>query len=187
MVRRNGKHAADSPRQPTQYTGRGARSQPNQPPGRAGSRRLAQLRLQARSWRQLTILLNRYEATGGVSRPPLLGVGGLMSSVDLVLLAAAATALAIAAVCAVRGMRAAAALRAQQAMLRGALDVAGAEAIEGVVEALIAARRQVAGVSALAPAVEELAERHARLLDAVNARDSVGVSAQDALKTAIAA
>jgi methyl-accepting chemotaxis protein len=109
-----------------------------------------------------------------------------MSALDLVLLAAAAASLAIAAVCLVRALRAGAALKAQQAMLRGALDVAGADALEGVVEALIAARRQVAGVTALAPAVEELAERHARLLDAVNARDSVGVSAQDALKTVIA-
>ncbi|HEX3464594.1 MAG TPA: methyl-accepting chemotaxis protein [Candidatus Elarobacter sp.] len=109
-----------------------------------------------------------------------------MSTLDLVLAVVAALAAAGAAACLVAYRRMDADLRAQRATLRGALDVAGTETLEGVVEALIDARRRTEAVAALAPAVDELAERHRRIADAVNARDAVGTAAQDALKTALA-
>ncbi len=109
-----------------------------------------------------------------------------MSSLDSVLVALAAAALVAAALAFVAYRRADADLRAQRATLRGALDVAGSDALEGLVEALIDARRRSEAVAALAPAVDELAERQRRIADAVNARDAVGTTAQEALKTALA-
>ncbi|HTD32915.1 MAG TPA: methyl-accepting chemotaxis protein [Candidatus Elarobacter sp.] len=109
-----------------------------------------------------------------------------MSTLDAVLAVAAAAAAVGAVIALLAYRRADAALRAQQATLRGALDVAGAEALEDVVEALVDARRRSEGIAALAPAVDELAERQQRIADAVNARDAVGTKAQDALKAALA-
>src|SRR5665213_280443 len=70
-------------------------------------------------------------------------------------------------------------------MLRGALDVAGAAAIEDIVAALIDGRRRTGAIAALGPAVDELAERSGRMVEAVSRRDAVGTSAQNALHTAI--
>ena len=103
--------------------------------------------------------------------------------IGLIVIAAALACAAAAALLALR--RIAAAAHAQRAMLRGALDVAGAAAIEDLVAALIDGRRRTEGIAAMAPAVDELAERHQRLIDAVNQRDAVGTSAQNALHTAI--
>ncbi|HEY0613741.1 MAG TPA: methyl-accepting chemotaxis protein [Candidatus Elarobacter sp.] len=108
-----------------------------------------------------------------------------MSWFDVFWIAAAVLATALAATAALAYRRASSALKAQQAMLQGALDVAGAVSIEDVVAALIEARRRSDAVTALAPAVDELAERHARMIEAVSARDSVGTSAQDALRAAM--
>ena len=109
-----------------------------------------------------------------------------MSSLDSVLLAVAAAALVAAGLAFAAYRRADADLRAQRATLRGALDVAGSDALEGLVETVIDARRRSDAVAALAPAVDELAERQRRIAEAVNARDAVGTSAQEALKTALA-
>ena len=109
-----------------------------------------------------------------------------MSSLDSLLVALAAAALVAAGFAFAAYRRADAGLRAQRATLRGALDVAGSDSLEGLVETLIGARRRSEAVAALAPAVDELAERHRRIADAVNARDAVGTSAQEALKTALA-
>jgi methyl-accepting chemotaxis protein len=81
--------------------------------------------------------------------------------------------------------RVTAAMRAQQAMLRGALDVAGANALEDVVAALIDARRRTEAIVAFGPAFDELSERHQRLIEAISARDAAGTSAQNALGTAM--
>jgi methyl-accepting chemotaxis protein len=103
----------------------------------------------------------------------------------MVLLAVALVAAAAAAAAALAYLRASGAAKAQAATLRGALDVAGADAIEDVVAALVEARRRAGAVAALAPAVDELAERHARIIEAVSSRDAVGTAAQDALRTAM--
>ncbi|HTD37937.1 MAG TPA: methyl-accepting chemotaxis protein [Candidatus Limnocylindrales bacterium] len=108
-----------------------------------------------------------------------------MSTLDVLLLAVAVLAAGAAAICFIGYRRADADRRAQHATLRGALDVAGTDALEGLVEALIDARRRSEAVAALAPAVDELAERHRRIADAVNARDAVGTTAQEALKAAL--
>ena len=108
-----------------------------------------------------------------------------MSSLDIVLVAAGLLGVALGAAGLIAYRRVSAAARAQQATLRGALDVAGATAIEDVIAALIESRRRTAAVAALAPAVDELAERHQRLIDAVNKRDAVGTSAQNSLHTAL--
>lgn len=108
-----------------------------------------------------------------------------MSILDVLLLAVAVLAAGAAAICFIGYRRTDADRRAQHATLRGALDVAGTDALEGLVEALIDARRRSEAVAALAPAVDELAERHRRIADAVNARDAVGTAAQEALKTAL--
>ncbi len=109
-----------------------------------------------------------------------------MSSLDIALLviAAAASAAALAAGLAYR--RARGALEAQRATMRGALAVAGAETLEAVVATLIDARERTHGVAGLAPAVDEIAERHERLKAAVSARDGAGAAAQNALDTALA-
>jgi methyl-accepting chemotaxis protein len=108
-----------------------------------------------------------------------------VSSFDIALIAVAAVAAAVAAAAALAYLRANAAAKAQAATLRGALDVAGATAIEDVIAALVDARRRADGIAALAPAVDELAERHAKMIEAVSARDVVGTSAQEALRTAM--
>ena len=108
-----------------------------------------------------------------------------MSSLDIVLAAAAVLGVAFGVAGAFAYRSVSARARAQQAMLRGALDVAGATAIEDVIAALVESRRRAEAVGALAPAVDELAERHQRLIDAVNRRDAVGTSAQTALNTAL--
>jgi methyl-accepting chemotaxis protein len=94
-----------------------------------------------------------------------------MSSLDIVLTAVAALAVVLAVICLTGYRRSTADLRAQRAMLQGALDVAGAAALEDVVEVLIGARQRAAGVTALAPAVDELAERHERVASALRAQD----------------
>ncbi len=109
-----------------------------------------------------------------------------MSTLDAVLALVAAAAAVGAVIALLAYRRADAALRAQRATLRGALDVAGTDALEDLVEALVDARRRSEGIAALAPAVDELAERQQRIADAVNARDVVGTKAQDALKAALA-
>ena len=108
-----------------------------------------------------------------------------MSTLDVVLAVVAAVAAAAAVFCAIAYRRADADVRAQRATLRGALDVAGTDALEGLVEALVEARRRSDAVGALAPAIDELTERYHRIAEAVNARDAVGTAAQDALKTAL--
>jgi methyl-accepting chemotaxis protein len=108
-----------------------------------------------------------------------------MTTLDVVLAVLTAVAAAAAALCLIAYRRADAGLRAQRATLQGALDVAGTGALEGLVEALIEARRRSQAVGALAPAIDELAERYRRIADAVNARDAVGTAAQDALKAAL--
>jgi methyl-accepting chemotaxis protein len=82
-------------------------------------------------------------------------------------------------------LRTAAEASAARSILRGALDVAGATTLEAVVATLIDARRRSEAVAALAPAADELAERHHKLLGAVRARDAVGTTAQNALETAL--
>jgi methyl-accepting chemotaxis protein len=101
-------------------------------------------------------------------------------------LAVAAAVLALAAAASLLAYRrVAAAANAQQAMLRGALDVAGAGAIEDVIAALIESRRRTEAVSALAPAVDEFAERHQRLIAAISSRDGVASTAQGALRATV--
>jgi methyl-accepting chemotaxis protein len=109
-----------------------------------------------------------------------------VSLLDFVLtvIAAVAALAAIAAAGAYR--RAAGEAQAARSVLRGALDVAGVTTLEGVVGALIDARRRSAAAAALAPAVDELTERHQKLVGAVRARDAAGTTAQDALEKAVA-
>ncbi len=109
-----------------------------------------------------------------------------MSSLDIVLIAVALVRLAAAAGLGLTYRRAHAELAAQQATLRGALDVAGADSLAGVIEAFVGLRRRAEGVAALAPAVDEIVERHERLKAAVAARDGAGSTAQGALETALA-
>ena len=108
-----------------------------------------------------------------------------MSLLDIVLtvIAAGAALAAIATASAYR--RAAAEANAGRSLLRGALDVAGVTTLEAVVGTLIDARRRSSAVAALGPAVEEVVERHQKLIDSVRARDVAGTTAQDALKTAM--
>ncbi len=108
-----------------------------------------------------------------------------MSALDVVLLVIAAAGAATAVFLGLAYGRVAAAARAREAMWRGALDVAGAAAVEDVIAALVEARRRADAAAALAPAIDELAERHARLVDAVAARDTVGKTAQAALGAAL--
>jgi len=108
-----------------------------------------------------------------------------MSALDIVFVVAALLGVALGAAGLIAYRRVSAAAHAQNAMLRGALDVAGAAAIEDVIAALVESRRRVQAVADLAPAVDELAERHQRLIDAVSRRDAVGTSAQNALHTAL--
>jgi len=109
-----------------------------------------------------------------------------VSLLDIVLtvIAAGAASAAIAAARAYR--RVSAEANAGRSLLRGALDVAGVTSLEAVVEKLIEARRRCEAAAALEPAVEEVAERHHKLIDAVRARDAAGTTAQDALETALA-
>ena len=108
-----------------------------------------------------------------------------MSLLDIVLtvIAAGAAVAAIAAANAYR--RAAAELSAGRALLRGALDVAGVTTLEAVVGTLVEARQRSEAVAALSPAVDEVAERHQKLIGAVRARDLAGTTAQDALETTL--
>jgi methyl-accepting chemotaxis protein len=108
-----------------------------------------------------------------------------MGWLDIVLVVVAAVAVFAAGAALLAYRRATAGAQAAQAMLRGALDVAGAGALEEVVGTLIEARRRGEAIAGLAPAVDELAERHRKLITAVNARDAAGTSAQEALRTAL--
>jgi len=108
-----------------------------------------------------------------------------VSALDLVLIGIAAAAAATAAFLAVAHGRVTGAARAREATWRGALDVAGAETVEDVVAALVEARRRAGAATALTPAVDELSERHGRLVEAIGARDAVGKTAQAALGTAL--
>ncbi len=108
-----------------------------------------------------------------------------MGWLDIVLVVVAAVAVFAAGAALLAYRRATAGAQAAQAMLRGALDIAGAGALEEVVGTLIEARRRGEAIAGLAPAVDELAERHRKLITAVNARDAAGTSAQEALRTAL--
>ncbi|HZX67997.1 MAG TPA: methyl-accepting chemotaxis protein, partial [Candidatus Elarobacter sp.] len=108
-----------------------------------------------------------------------------MSSFDIGLIAITAVLACVAGAALLAYRRTSAAAEAQSAMLRGALDVAGAAAIEDIVAALIDGRRRTGAIAALGPAVDELAERSGRMVEAVSRRDAVGTSAQNALHTAI--
>jgi methyl-accepting chemotaxis protein len=103
-----------------------------------------------------------------------------MSSLDIVLTAVTVAGAAAAIICSLAYRRASDELRAQRAMLQGALDVAGAAAVEDVVEALIGARQRAASAAALGPAVDELAERHARVTAALRAQDGAIAQARGA-------
>jgi len=97
-----------------------------------------------------------------------------------------ATCAGLAAIAAVEAYRRAAAeLKAGRSLLRGALDVAGVSSLEAAIGTLIDARQRSEAVAALAPAVDEVAERHHKLIGAVRARDAAGTSAQDALEAAL--
>ena len=104
-----------------------------------------------------------------------------MSSLDIVFAVAALLGVALGAAGLIAYRRTFAAAQAQNATLRGALDVAGAAAIEDVIAALIDSRRRGDAIAAFGPAVDELAERHQRLLDALSRRDAAGISAEGAL------
>jgi methyl-accepting chemotaxis protein len=94
-----------------------------------------------------------------------------VSSLDMILIVAAALG-ALAAIAAFAAYRRAAADgNARRAALQGALDVAGVAAIEDVVEALVDARSRASGVAALAPALDELVERNERVSAALRAQD----------------
>ncbi len=108
-----------------------------------------------------------------------------MSTLDIVLLAVAAACGAAAFLVFLRYRSLAAAVSTKEAMWRAALDVAGASAVEDVAAALVEARRQSEAAAALMPAVDELTERHERIVAAVNARDAVGTTAQTALQNAM--
>ncbi len=109
-----------------------------------------------------------------------------MSALDIVLVVIAAAAAAAAAAAGLAYRRSHRSLEAQRATLRGALDVAGTATLEDVIATLIEARRRTQALAGLAPAVEEIAERHERLKHAVAARDGAGVTAQQALDAALA-
>ncbi|MDB5026506.1 MAG: methyl-accepting chemotaxis sensory transducer [Candidatus Eremiobacteraeota bacterium] len=103
-----------------------------------------------------------------------------MSSLDIVLVVVAVLAIAISAACLLGFRRAAAELRVQRATLQGAYDVAGVDRLEDVVDALIGARQRVASIAALAPAVDELAERQQRVGAALRAQDGAIAEARNA-------
>jgi methyl-accepting chemotaxis protein len=103
-----------------------------------------------------------------------------VSSLDSVLVALAVAALAAAAVAFAAYRRAAADGNARRAALQGALDVAGAGAIEDLVEALVDARSRTTGIAALSPAVDELVERHQRVAAALRAQDGALADADGA-------
>ena len=108
-----------------------------------------------------------------------------MSLLDI-FLTVIATCAGLAAIAAVEAYRRAAAeLKAGRSLLRGALDVAGVSSLEAAIGTLIDARQRSEAVAALAPAVDEVAERHHKLIGAVRARDAAGTSAQDALEAAL--
>jgi methyl-accepting chemotaxis protein len=101
----------------------------------------------------------------------------------LTVIAAGAALAAIAAAAAYR--RAAAELTAGRSLLRGALDVAGVSSLEAVIGTLMDARQRSEALAGLMPAVDEVTERHRKLIGAVQARDVAGTTAQDALATAL--
>jgi methyl-accepting chemotaxis protein len=108
-----------------------------------------------------------------------------VSLVDIVVALIAACATLAAGLAASAYRRGAAEAQAARSLLRGALDVAGTTTLEGVVAALIEARDRSAAAAALAPAVDEVADRHRKLVAAVQARDAAGTTAQDALERAL--
>ncbi len=75
--------------------------------------------------------------------------------------------------------------KAREAMWHAALDVAGASAVEELVAAVVDTRRRADAATAMVPAVDELAERYDRLMEAIGAREAVGVTAETALRTAL--
>ncbi|GAC1576074.1 MAG: hypothetical protein NVS3B7_08850 [Candidatus Elarobacter sp.] len=105
---------------------------------------------------------------------------GVVSQLEIVLVAVAVAAAAVALVAAIAYRRAAGSLAAHRAALRGALDVAGVDAIEDAVAALDDARRRTQGVAALAPAVDEIVERQERVTSALRAQDGAVASARSA-------
>lgn len=110
-----------------------------------------------------------------------------MSTLDIVLALVAIAAVAAAAAAVVAYRRAAGQAEASRAVLRAALDVAGISRLEDVAAALIDGRRGREALAGLRPAIDELADRHRTIVDAVRTRDQAGVAAQDALGGAMTA
>ncbi|MEO7038746.1 MAG: methyl-accepting chemotaxis protein [Candidatus Elarobacter sp.] len=103
-----------------------------------------------------------------------------MSLFDIVLVALAVAAGCGAVVALVAYRRAAADLGAHAATLRGALDVAGADSIEGAIAAFLDAKGRMRTVAALGPAVDEIVERQNRVMSALRAQDGAVASARSA-------
>jgi methyl-accepting chemotaxis protein len=81
--------------------------------------------------------------------------------------------------------RARARIATRDAALRSALELAGADSLDDAVLAIAQAKRRGEAIAALTPAVEEIGERHARVISAVAARDSAGSTAQENLEIAL--
>jgi methyl-accepting chemotaxis protein len=104
-------------------------------------------------------------------------------SVVLIVVAVLAVLVALATAAAYGRLRARAA--AQDAALRAAFQIVGVDSLDGVVNALEQTQRRGGAVAALGPAVDEIAERHQRVMAAIAARDAVGATAQQNLETAL--
>jgi methyl-accepting chemotaxis protein len=104
----------------------------------------------------------------------------LVSQLDVILIIVAAAGIVAAIAAAAAYRNAAADLGAQRAMLRGALDVAGADAIEDVIVAIDGAKRRSQAVAALAPAVDEIVDRQERVAAALRAQDGAVIAARTA-------
>ncbi|HTW83752.1 MAG TPA: methyl-accepting chemotaxis protein [Candidatus Sulfotelmatobacter sp.] len=110
-----------------------------------------------------------------------------MDSATVGLIAVTVLAVVVALAFGIAYGRARAGWAAQTKALRSAYDEAGVDSLAEAVLALGEARRRTEAVAALAPAVDEIAERHQRAITAIVARDSVGAAAQDNLETALRA
>jgi methyl-accepting chemotaxis protein len=110
-----------------------------------------------------------------------------MSFLDVIFLALALVAGAGAVAAMVSARRARAETANQRIALRAALDLAGTDDLADVVDAFIVARRRADSLAALAPAADELADRHRRLTVALETRDHAGSSAREALTTTFTA
>jgi methyl-accepting chemotaxis protein len=106
-------------------------------------------------------------------------------TIVLIVVAAVAVLIALATILSYRRLRARS--RAQEAALRAAFEAAGVLSLEDLIGGVAESRRRSEAVAALAPAVEEIAERHQRVLGAVAARDAVGTTAQQTLESALTA